>query len=73
MCQASKLFTPNNSFNPHNGSYAIGSSVVLHFKGKEMEGQRKQGNWPKTQSVLAELGLVVWQMTSAPNKGGLPE
>lgn len=48
MCQASKLFTPNNSLNPHNGSYAIGTSVLLHFKGKEMEGQREQGNWPKT-------------------------
>lgn len=48
MCQASKLFTPNNSFNPHNGSYVIGTTVVLHFKGKEMEGQREQGNWLKT-------------------------
>lgn len=48
LCVRHLSSLPLNSFNPHNGSYAIRTSVVLHFKGKEMEGQREQGNWPKT-------------------------
>lgn len=41
MCQVCKRLTSNSSFNPHNGSYAIGTSVVLHFTGKETKGQRE--------------------------------